>query len=178
MNNAAIGSPLQRIFLEALVLCVFAAVVGISLNYQLIFNAFSGKTVAVPTVAVVAVPDVASDNAAPIAPLPFPVELDELESLLAAGAVLVDARSASAYRQEHLSGAVSLPFAEVESKLDNFKQQVDLKRTLIAYCSGYGCPDSFDLGVVLLQAGYAEVLVYEGGVPEWRAAGLPLVGGD
>jgi len=46
--------------------------------------------------------------------------------------------------------------------------------TLMLYCSGFGCPDSFDLGERLLAEGYLDVRVYEGGFPEWRDAGLPV----
>jgi rhodanese-related sulfurtransferase len=46
-------------------------------------------------------------------------------------------------------------------------------RPLITYCNGYGCPDSYDLAVLLLEAGYRRVWVFEGGFPAWRDAGLP-----
>ncbi len=174
--NSLIGAPLRRIIFEAIVLSFFATVVGLSLNYQLLYNVFTGKSVATTVIQ----PEV--DTALPdnenLPLLPFPVEFEELESLLADGAVLVDARSLESYQDEHLKTAVSLPFPPTEAILDKFKQQVGLERTLITYCSGYGCHDSFDLGIILLQAGYAEVLVYEGGVPQWRDAGLPLVGGE
>ena len=45
---------------------------------------------------------------------------------------------------------------------------------MILYCSGYGCPDSFDLGQILLEEGFRDVRVYEGGMPEWRDQGLPV----
>ena len=53
-------------------------------------------------------------------------------------------------------------------------REVPRPRTIIAYCSGYGCPDSFDLGVQLLAEGYLDVRVFEGGLPEWRDADLPV----
>ncbi len=176
MNSFGLSPALRRIIIEAFILCVLSATVGLSLNFQLIFNAFSGKSVVVPTVSpVVDNATVADENVVTNA-LPFPVELDELDELLATGALLVDARSIHAYQQEHLAGAVSLPYTGENIDLDAFKQQVDFEQTLIAYCSGYGCIDSFDLGVILLREGYVDVLVYEGGVPEWRDAGRPLAG--
>ena len=48
---------------------------------------------------------------------------------------------------------------------------------LVVYCSGYGCPDSFDLAMRLLAAGYRDVLVFEGGFPAWQDAGLPVMTG-
>jgi 3-mercaptopyruvate sulfurtransferase SseA len=49
---------------------------------------------------------------------------------------------------------------------------------LVLYCSGYGCPDSFDLGIILLAEGYRDVRVFEGGFPEWADAGLPVERGE
>ena len=173
MNNF-IGASLQRIILEAIVLSAFATIVGLSLNYQLLSNVFFGKSIT-PTVAQPeAVNAISANETATL--LPFPVELDEIKILLAEGAVLVDARSLESYQNEHLESAVSLPFPPTKAILDKFMQQIEFERTLIIYCSGYGCHDSFDLGIVLLQAGYTDVLVYEGGVPQWRDAGLPMVG--
>ncbi len=169
-------SPMRKVLLEALVLCVFAAAVGVSLNFQLIFKAFSGGNVVIQKVPVVEDTTITTEHNDVITALPFPVLLEDLELLLESGALFVDARSRTSYLDGHLDGAISLPFATVAQGLTQFKQQVSLSRTLIVYCSGYGCLDSFDLGVVLLEAGYAEVLVYEGGVPEWQAAGRPMQG--
>ncbi|NIQ96508.1 MAG: rhodanese-like domain-containing protein, partial [Desulfuromonadales bacterium] len=88
-------------------------------------------------------------------------------------AILVDARLPEFYAEGHLPGAVSLPFAEAESRLAAFREQYP-GQSLIVYCSGYGCSDSFDLAVLLLANGYHDVMVYEGGYPEWRDAGLEV----
>jgi rhodanese-related sulfurtransferase len=164
------------VILEAFVLCVLSFAVGLSLNFTLIFNAFSGKAISTPgyTSPVSEKAETVTLNPAPA--FPIPVALEELDDLLASGAVLIDARSLQAYKQEHLAGAISLPFAELDMHLLKFKQQVSPEQMLITYCSGYGCPDSFELGERLLQEGYLDVLVYEGGLPEWQAAGRPLEG--
>ena len=177
MNSFSLSPSLRRIFLEALILCILAAAVGLSLNFKLIFNAFSGKSVvAVVTPGAVA-PKIATDNTDTLDLFPMPIELVDLDELLSAGAVLVDARSFPSYEQAHLAGAVSLPFAHFDDHVAEFKQQFSPMQILITYCSGYGCPDSFDLGVRLMQEGYLDVLAYEGGLPEWRDAGRPLEGG-
>lgn len=164
--------------MEALILCVLAAAVGLSLNFKLIFNAFSGKSVA-PVVSSSAEPSegetVATDT---LDAFPMPVELVDLDELLSAGALLIDARSFHSYQQEHLVGALSLPFADFSDQIEKFKQQIPVDQTLITYCSGYGCPDSFDLGVRLMQEGYLDVLAYEGGLPEWKDAGRALERAD
>jgi rhodanese-related sulfurtransferase len=106
------------------------------------------------------------------------VLLTEVRDLTAVGALPVDARDGALYAEGHLPGAVSLPLAEVDALLESFRQQVAAERTLVLYCNGYGCPDSFDLGLRLIGEGYRDVRVFEGGFPEWRDAGLPVVKGE
>ncbi|MCW8858878.1 MAG: rhodanese-like domain-containing protein, partial [Deltaproteobacteria bacterium] len=148
--------------------------VGLSLNFKLVFNAFSGKAISSAPVIETMAEVVTANNPSNRDADPFPVALDELDDLLTEGALLVDSRSVADYRQSHITGAVSLPLNLAADQMEKFKSQVPFERILVTYCSGYGCPDSFDLGVLLLQEGYQEVLVYEGGLPEWQAAGRPL----
>ncbi len=174
MNNSFISPTLHRILLEALILCVLAAAIGLTLNFQMVFNAFSGKATTGSTTLNVPAGEVKKNSTEVYQLFPTPVELPEIDALLADGAILVDARSPESYRAAHLAGALSLPFAGLEEYLADFKKQVPSNSILLLYCSGYGCPDSFDLGVRLLKEGYTEVMVYEGGFPEWRDAGKPL----
>lgn len=159
-------NTLQRILFEAVLLAALGATIGMAVNHRLVSDAFSGRVTA-PAVAPVS----------STASLPQPVLLAEVRELATAGALLIDARERSLYAEGHLPGAVSLPIGEVEALLEGFRGQVDVARTLILYCSGYGCPDSFDLGMHLLREGYRDVRVFEGGFPEWRDAGLPVAKG-
>jgi rhodanese-related sulfurtransferase len=142
----------------------------------MVMNAFSGKTVVETPQEKVPV----SPAGAPAVVLEFPdpVELDEIDELLAEGALLVDARNSDDYRAGHLRGAVSLPLGEIDARLAAFQQQVPKEQILILYCNGFGCPDSFDLGVRLLASGYQQVRVFEGGFPQWRDEGRPLEEGE
>lgn len=166
-NRRCPGSSWSRLLLEAAVICAVAMSIGLTLNHRMVLNAFSGKTVAPPPIELAQVE---------VAAFPDPVELDEVRELITAGALLIDARHQEDFLAAHLKGAVSLPLGEVEQRLEDFRREVPVDRVLITYCNGFGCPDSFDLGVLLLEAGYAEVRVFEGGFPEWRDAGLPLQG--
>ena len=177
MNNFALSPALRRIFLEALILCILSAAVGLSLNFKLIFNAFSGKAVSSPVFTNVIIDETAAENVVAVNAFPIPVELDELDELLTTGALLIDSRNSDDYQIKHLAGSISLPLGLLDDQLADFKKQVSVDQTLVIYCSGYGCPDSFDLGVRLLNEGYTDVLVYEGGFPEWQDAGRPLEGG-
>ncbi len=174
MSEFQLSPTLKRILLEAVILVGLALTVGLSLNYQMVMNAFTGKTVATPTPKQLTKVQQSDPTQAVIEAYPDPVELDELDELLAAGALLIDARNAADYAKSHLAGAVSLPIGEVEARLPGFLKEVPKDRVLIAYCNGFGCPDSFDLGVILLKEGYQEVRVFEGGYPQWRDEGRPL----
>jgi len=163
--------PRSRELLEALVLTLVACAAGLSLNYPLVLKSFTGLSpvaVEIPTVT-------ASDDSVGF---PEPVDFEDLERLLNRGYLLIDARAHQAYRNLHLSGALSLPLGEVDTQLADFKTKVPLNTPLILYCNGFGCPDSFDLGMRLLAEGYTRVLVYEGGFPEWRDRGGMLKSGD
>jgi len=155
---------LRRILLEAAVILALGVVVGLSFNYRLVLDVFSGRlTAPAPVVA---------ETSAEL--YPVPVDLQRLQTLLGQGALLVDARAVELYAEGHLQGARSLPLGELAERFADFRAAVPLDTTLILYCSGYGCPDSFDLGVALLKEGYQDVQAFEGGFPEWRDAGLPV----
>ncbi len=160
------NAEFQRIVLEAVIIAALGAALGLSFHYRLIVDAFAAG-------------GPAATAATPVHErYPVPVALAEVQTLLAGGALAVDARIPELYREGHLPAAVSLPLAESEALLPTFRKNVAASRTLIAYCSGYGCPDSFDLAVLLLRAGYLDVRVFEGGLPQWRDAGLPVEAGQ
>jgi rhodanese-related sulfurtransferase len=71
---------------------------------------------------------------------------------------------------------LSLPLVDIDAFLPDFLARAAKDQVIITYCSGFGCPDSFDLGVLLIELGYQDVRVFEGGYPEWRDAGLPVAG--
>jgi len=176
MSSLHLAPSLRRILLEAVILCALAMTVGLSINYRMVMDAFTGKTVVAAKNALPGDRSPSSPSASETQRLPDPVDMDELDELLAAGALLVDARSSATFAGQHLPGAISLPLEDVAARLDKFLAEVPKDRVLITYCNGFGCPDSFDLGVRLLAAGYRQVLVFEGGFPQWRDAGRPLEG--
>lgn len=160
-------SDLKRIGLEACVLIAFGALFGLTLNHQLVVDAFSGHLVS-PLRPV-------SQESAPAA-LPMPVLIDEVQQLVASGGRIVDARSPELFAMGSIDGALSLPLVDIDVFLPDFLARVDKDQVIITFCSGFGCPDSFDLGVLLIELGYQDVRVFEGGYPEWRDAGLPVAG--
>ena len=163
---------LKRIFLEACVLIAFGALFGLTINNQLVLDAFDGRLV--PQRPVENVENQPQETTPQM--LPMPILLDEVQQLMTEGGMLVDARNTELFAAGHIEGAVSLPLVEIDDVLADFIRRIDKDRVIVTYCSGFGCPDSFDLGMRLIEAGYSDVRVFEGGYPEWRDAGLAVAG--
>ena len=68
-----------------------------------------------------------------------------------------------------ISGAVNVPLEELESRLS----EIDASHEVIAYCRGPYCVMSFEAVSTLRNEGF-KARRLEDGLPEWRAAGLPL----
>ena len=157
----------QSTIVQASLLLICSCLAGLAVNHQLVFDAFAGRL----TTAVEPVTPSGDLNKFPI-----PVLMADLDELTEQGALLIDARPQAIYALGHFAGAVSLPMFDLEEDYPDFRASVPLDRKLIAYCSGYGCQDSFDLAMHLILDGYQSVYIYEGGFPEWQAAGRPVEG--
>jgi thioredoxin 1/putative thioredoxin len=94
---------------------------------------------------------------------------DELAQLLKEGRVVaVDTREAPVFARAHLPGAVSLPAAEIETRLAELHM---LPGTPVIYCrSG---EQTKELAAKLAEQG-VPVAFLEGGVLAWEAAGFRL----
>lgn len=104
------------------------------------------------------------------------IELEEAEAKWKQGVLFVDARAEEFFTYEgHIKGALSLPYLQFEDVFPRVQSELPPgERELVCYCSGFGCEESVELAKLLHNKGYARVLVYEGGWPEWLDAGLPV----
>lgn len=153
---------------EIAIVVTLAALLGLAWNKTLLTDAWRGEK----SPATGAVQPAQAAEA-----VPMPVGLSQAKELHDSGqAVLVDARSADSFAKEHIAGAVSLPLA-VAGKTSPALKNVTPDTIIIAYCNGFSCHDSMELGKLLIKAGYRQVFVFEGGLPEWRDAGYPTKGG-
>jgi len=99
-----------------------------------------------------------------------PISRDELLKRLEAGGVLLlDVRPAPEYRAGHLPGAISMPLAKLRERLPELPPD----REIVAYCRGPYCVLSAEAVGELRTRGLRAVRL-EDGLPEWRAAGLPV----
>jgi rhodanese-related sulfurtransferase len=83
--------------------------------------------------------------------------------------VLIDVRPREEYEAQHIAGAVSVPLDE----LDGFARDVPRRKQVVAYCRGPYCVYALQAIKRLRKRGVDAVRL-DDGVPEWRAAGLPV----
>lgn len=84
--------------------------------------------------------------------------------------IVLDVRPAEEYAAGHLPPALSIPLAELRRRL----RELPRDREIVAYCRGPYCAFAQKAVRVLQQAGFRARRL-EDGLPEWKAAGLPVV---
>jgi rhodanese-related sulfurtransferase len=99
-----------------------------------------------------------------------PVSQQELYGRIQAGGVLVlDVRPGAEYAAAHIAGAVGIPHDELPGRLGELPGDGEI----VAYCRGRYCVMAPAAVRVLREHGYT-ARPLEGGLPEWRRAGLPV----
>jgi rhodanese-related sulfurtransferase len=91
-------------------------------------------------------------------------------STAAPGFVLVDSRSAAAWAQGHIPGALHLPTAEIAARAADL---LDPAVPVVTYCWGPGCNGATRAALALSLQGYA-VREMLGGVEYWAREGFAL----
>jgi rhodanese-related sulfurtransferase/DNA-binding transcriptional ArsR family regulator len=104
-----------------------------------------------------------SDELSPLAP-------QELLARAARGEVVViDVRPREEYETGHLPHAQSMPLGELRARV----RELPRKKPVVAYCRGPFCLWGKE-ALALLRAAGLRASRLQDGVPEWRAAGLPV----
>jgi len=88
--------------------------------------------------------------------------------------LVVDARDEPDFRQEHIPGAISLPYHGFSADFPWFSESVAKDRPLLIYCYGTDCGLSARVGKRLLVYGYTDITILRKGIAGWKAANLPL----
>ena len=98
------------------------------------------------------------------------VDVMELMERLSDGSVVVlDVRPEEEYRAGHIPGAHSVPV----EKLEAYLEKIPKNREVVAYCRGPYCVFSDEAVALLSSRGYRAKRLAEG-LPDWRAAGMPV----
>lgn len=99
-----------------------------------------------------------------------PVDTAELLERARKGLVTVlDVRPPEEFAAGHVPGAVNVPIADLKRRLHELAKS----KEVVAYCRGPYCLMSFDAVELLRKRGY-KARRMNGGLPEWRLAGLPV----
>jgi rhodanese-related sulfurtransferase/DNA-binding transcriptional ArsR family regulator len=102
-----------------------------------------------------------------------PVSRAELFERLRAGlATALDVRPEDEFALGHVPGAINIPLGELERRL----AELDPDQEIVAYCRGAYCVLSYEAVARLRTRGF-KARRMEDGLPEWRAAGLPVSSG-
>jgi ArsR family transcriptional regulator len=96
-----------------------------------------------------------------------------VERARAGTATILDVRPEDEFALGHLPSALNIPLRELEARLG----EIDPKQEIVAYCRGPYCVLSYE-AVAQLRARGFKARRLEDGLPEWRAAGLPVVTGS
>jgi cytochrome c oxidase cbb3-type subunit 3/ubiquinol-cytochrome c reductase cytochrome c subunit len=103
------------------------------------------------------------------------IGVDAVHTALAAGSkmIIMDARGHADFVEGHIEGAVSVPFYQLESVIDELPKDV----WIVAYC---GCPhaisgQAFD---ALRAAGFTKTAVLDEGYYVWVERGYPVATGE
>jgi rhodanese-related sulfurtransferase len=86
-------------------------------------------------------------------------------------AVVIDVRDKGEFDEGHIVGAINVPHANLDARLDELKKYKD-KPVVIACKMGQ---HSGTAGTILRKAGFENVSRLRGGITEWRGQSLPVV---
>ena len=99
-----------------------------------------------------------------------PVHSADLLDGLRDGAVTVlDVRPPDEYAAAHIPGAISMPFGEIEQRLDELPSDGEI----VAYCRGPYCIYAVRAVETLRRLGFRARRL-EDGIPDWTLRGLPV----
>lgn len=102
-----------------------------------------------------------------------PVTRKELARRLKSGDVTVlDVRPPDEFALAHLPGAINVPLKELDAR----SAEIDPSKDIVAYCRGAYCVYSYEAVAKLRAKGFT-IRRLEDGLPEWKAAGLPVESG-
>ena len=99
-----------------------------------------------------------------------PISRTELAKRMRQGLVTVlDVRPENEFALGHLPGARNVPLSQLKRQLS----KLDRSTEIVAYCRGPYCVLSFEVVAQLRKLGFKARRLQDG-LPEWRAAGLPV----
>ena len=86
-------------------------------------------------------------------------------------ALIINVLDEDHFQEEHIPGSINIPLSS-----DEFVQRVEQEagtkdRKIVVYCASFECDASPKAARKLDEAGFSNVLDYEGGTKDWKEAG-------
>jgi len=100
------------------------------------------------------------------------VLLEEAQTLIAAGALVLDVRERAAYEARHIAGAMLAPVAVLSAAIPASLEHAR-SMPIVVYC-GEGTTLGPEGTHLLNKAGFAQAVNLKSGIQGWAAAGLPI----
>jgi rhodanese-related sulfurtransferase len=118
------------------------------------------------------------DEYSSTAPVSAAISVDQMREVVDEGLIVVlDARSPAEYAEEHIPGAINIPYDELPAYLETLSIEAPVDQGVVAYCRGPKCDLSDHLATELRLMGYVNVRVFKNGMDGWTEAGFPVVTG-
>lgn len=156
---------------SAIIQLVAITVVGTVIAFT--FNAFSVNGIS-PMRKTVDVPVVENGMAPAELEAIREITLEEFRAFREGGGVVIDARTREEYEAGHVPGAILLDYYEMGYYLDDVLAMIAPDTEIAFYCTSFTCEDSELLAREFYLLGYRDLLVYRGGMAEWKDAGLEI----
>lgn len=99
------------------------------------------------------------------------IHKDELHKKIQAGESIqiVNVLDPEKYVLGFIKGSLKIPVDKLDARIS----ELDKSKPVVTYCAGGECNASKSAAAKLASKGF-NVSVYEGGIREWKAAGLPM----
>lgn len=88
--------------------------------------------------------------------------------------LFIDARSAFAFAEGHIPGAVSIPFDALDESLETIIGLIGSGREVVVYCTDRKCDDALLLANELKAMGASKLVLYVDGYANWKRSGGPV----
>ena len=88
--------------------------------------------------------------------------------------LILDARPNADFQTGHIKGAINYPYNTFDDWIEAFITSVATGTNIIVYCSGPHCTQATEVGEILMEMGYENIVHFPGGMEEWRANHLPV----
>lgn len=98
------------------------------------------------------------------------VDVKAASEKLAQGELLLDIREADDYKEFYIPNSMNIPYGRLKLRMAEL-EPYKTKPIMVIDHSGLRAPRALEQ---LQKAGYAQVFVVNGGIAEWKAAGLPV----